>query len=362
MVRRNILILVFFLGMAILPSCGKKGPLLPPLIRVPKTVEELELRQQGDTIILTWTNPSAYVDGNPLPFVSEVEIWLAEGSELSEHAAEEIFPENARLLAKIPASRWSPLLEKGRSRGAYFYAFIPKKGEAKGKFEIFSLRVRDDRGRISGFSEPKGILVRDAPEPPGGVRALVRPDSIELLWDPPAMAADAASVRPLGYDVYRRESDEPPVLLNSSPVEGSEYRDTGIVFGRTYRYTVRTVILGFTPLVESDDSIAVDIEARDVFPPAAPTGLSAVAGPGLIALSWEIGPEPDLAGFRVWRKENSEAEFLLLKELAATENSYTDSGVEKSRRYVYAITAFDAAGNESSRSALVSGAVRDGPV
>jgi hypothetical protein len=151
------------------------------------------------------------------------------------------------------------------------------------------------------------------------------------------------------------------VALNPSPLQGLEYRDQDFVFGRTYRYFVRAAALDSRTPAESDDSEAIEVEARDVFPPAAPAGLTAVAGAGVIALSWESGPEPDISGYRVWRREEKEAGFTLLQDLAATENSYSDSRVEKNKRYVYAITALDTAGNESPKSGSASGVVRDGP-
>lgn len=353
--------LVACLAAMILASCGKKGPLLPPLERIPKAVEDLELRQRGEQVLLTWTNPTTYVDGNPLTGVSEVEIWLAQGDEPPELAPRGLFPERARLLARIPAGRLSLFLERGRSKGTHDFAYVPERNEGRARFDILSLRVKDLRGKTSTFSPPRAIEVRIAPEPPCEVRATVLPDSIELRWEPPREPEILSAAGAYVYDVYRREGDGPPVLLNESPLEGREYRDMAVLFGRTYQYTIRAVVPGLIPLVESEDSAAVVVEARDIFPPAAPTGLTAVGGEGVIALTWDIGPETDLAGFRLWRKEEPGGEFVLIKELAAGENAFSDVGVEKNRRYVYAISAFDAAGNESPRSAPVGGAVRDKP-
>jgi hypothetical protein len=226
----------------------------------------------------------------------------------------------------------------------------------------FALRVEDTRKRVSDFSEPISIEVRRMPAPPRSLRATVHPDRIEVRWEASAAIAGAADAAgPVGYNVYRSEEQGPVAGLNASPVKGLEFRDSDIVFGRTYRYFVRAAASGSPPQAESEDSEVIVVEAKDVFPPAAPTGLTAVAGAGIIALSWEAGPESDLAGYRVWRKEETQEPFVLLQELAANENSYSDSGVEKNRRYVYAITALDAAGNESHKSNPASGVVRDGP-
>ena len=39
----------------------------------------------------------------------------------------------------------------------------------------------------------------------------------------------------------------------------------------------------------------------DTTPPAAPTGLTATAGNALITVTWSTNPEPDLAGYNVYR-------------------------------------------------------------
>jgi fibronectin type 3 domain-containing protein len=80
-----------------------------------------------------------------------------------------------------------------------------------------------------------------------------------------------------------------------------------------------------------------------------------------MALSWEANKESDLAGYRVWRRTVDQADFVLLESLPATESSYSDSSVEKNKRYDYAITALDHGGNESQKSQTASGIIRDNP-
>jgi hypothetical protein len=361
MTRRAIL-LSSICGL-LLSFCGRKGPLLPPLVRVPQPVQNLTLSQRGGQIILTWNNPTAYVDGNPLPSVSEVEIWMAEvGEDFKEGVPMEDFAGRAQLLARVkPGQTASPLRESG-AEPAFSFVYVPEKGGEDARILVFSLRVQDAKKRISDFSEPRPIEVRTMPDPPRGLRAAMFPDHIEVSWEASAVKTGSdAAVEPVGYNIYRSEGKATAVAVNSSPLQGLEFRDVDFVFGRTYRYFIRAAALGSPTLAESEDSEAVEVEAKDVFPPAEPTGLTVVAGAGVIALSWEAGREPDIAGYRVWRREEKEAAFALLQELAATENSYSDSRVEKNRRYVYAITALDTAGNESPKSSPASGVMRDGP-
>jgi len=361
MTRRAIL---FFLCCGLFfPSCGRKGPLLPPLVRVPQAIQDLALRQRGRQIILTWTNPSAYVDGNPLASVSEVEIWMAEERKDSKGGMSmDDFRGRAKLLAKVKPGQPAATPRDGGPDTGLSYAYIPESAGEGTMILTFALRAQDARKRVSEFSEPRSITVRTMPDPPRGLRAVVFADHIEVRWESAeAKTGAAAAAETFGYNIYRAEEKAPAAVLNPSPVKEQEYHDSDIVFGRTYRYFIRTAAVSPPPQAESEDSETVEVEAKDSFPPAAPMGLTAVAGSGLIALSWEAGPEPDLAGYRVWRKEETQGQFVLLQELGATDNSYSDSRVEKNRRYVYAITAVDTAGNESPKSNPASGIMRDGP-
>ena len=74
-------------------------------------------------------------------------------------------------------------------------------------------------------------------------------------------------------------------------------------------YTVRSVAQFGADLVESADSAPAMVTPRDVFPPAAPTGLEIAIvpatpqAPAYVELSWAISPEGDLAGYSVYRSE-----------------------------------------------------------
>lgn len=74
---------------------------------------------------------------------------------------------------------------------------------------------------------PSGLQA--APSGPG------QPPFIDLVWAPVSQA-DLA-----GYNVYRREDDGAAVKLNSELVKTPAYRDTNVVPGRTYIYSVSAV-------------------------------------------------------------------------------------------------------------------------
>jgi fibronectin type 3 domain-containing protein len=58
---------------------------------------------------------------------------------------------------------------------------------------------------------------------------------VDLVWTPDT-DADLA-----GYNVYRRESGESVVKLNSEPVRTPAFRDTQVASGKSYFYSVSAV-------------------------------------------------------------------------------------------------------------------------
>ncbi len=90
-------------------------------------------------------------------------------------------------------------------------------------------------------------------------------------------------------------------------------------------------------------------------PPAAPTGFTAAGGVEFISLTWAANPEPDFAGYSIYRSTASGAGYTLLAGgLAST--GFTDSSVTPGTKYYYVATASDEQGNESSFSSEVSAA------
>ena len=51
------------LALLIMPACGKVGDPRPPIVRIPERIGDLKAVQTQDKIVLSWTNPSKYVDG-----------------------------------------------------------------------------------------------------------------------------------------------------------------------------------------------------------------------------------------------------------------------------------------------------------
>jgi hypothetical protein len=98
----------------------------------------------------------------------------------------------------------------------------------------------------------------------------------------------------------------------------------------------------------------------DTRAPAAPQGVTATPGDGVVQLGWSGGPDVDLAGYRVYRSDKPLTGFA---ELGVTEElSFRDTGVPNFRTVHYRVTAVDIAGNESAPSETVTAmAIPPGP-
>jgi chitodextrinase len=90
----------------------------------------------------------------------------------------------------------------------------------------------------------------------------------------------------------------------------------------------------------------------DTAPPATPSGLTAApeAGSG-VRVRWAANAEADLAGYHVYRALSVSAVFAPLTSTPLAMNEYMDITAPDTFSVWYAVSAVDAAGNESARTA-----------
>ena len=109
------------------------------------------------------------------------------------------------------------------------------------------------------------------------------------------------------------------------------------------------------------------VDVRDVTPPAMPVLVSLRAGENRVTARWLKGPEPDLAGYRIWRAESREAldDVRRLEPLAVVPvvpdavQEYSDEDLPGLRTFFYRVAAVDAEGNVSRATPAVAARVVD---
>jgi hypothetical protein len=345
-----------WIGLFLLAACGKKGPLIPPIPRLPKPARELAVIQRGRDMLLSWRNPMVYIDGRPLEDIAAVEIWWMKEDKPKDSEPlpvdGAVFVGGAGLLREIDAAGLAGLKEADGAGGTILrFRHLIDPADLGAKRYAYALKVRDGRGKTSEFT---GIVVKEprpAPLPPGGLTATVGQKRILLEWKAPEKNIDSSTPPELaGYLVYRASGDGLPHRLNSALLTKTSFEDLNFVFGEKYRYLVRASANPVPPFLESEDSEPLVMEARDTFPPQAPKDLTLIAGADFVSLSWSANREKDLAGYRIWRRVKGESDFVLLTPEAFQETAHFDRTAEKEVRYEYAVTAVDAFGNESPKS------------
>jgi hypothetical protein len=279
------------LAAAWLTGCGYVGDPLPPALNIPAGIRELRAVQIGDRLVVEFVLPEATVENLPLqePVTGEVRV----GESVEKLAGGR---------AELPALRWA--------------------GQT---VEISARAVSGSRQ--SQWSDPVQVAVIAPLQSPAELRAESHPKGVRLMW--------GGESRPgIGWRVFRGRNE---VAQSAAP----EYLDASAEFGKTYEYSVESVL----GAALSERAGPVKITPEDKFAPDVPTGVVALPGVSSIELTWEPVTAPDLRGYRIYR----------FNELAGEVEvpAWSDKKVESSRAYAYSISAVDTRGNESNRSTPV---------
>jgi hypothetical protein len=199
---------------------------------------------------------------------------------------------------------------------------------------IYILRGITRSGRPGAPSARLRVPIVAPPPRPAGVAARNTEGAVVVEWTALSTAAGAPSP---SYNVY---TPDRPVPLNAEPLSTPAFERAPVEFGTEQCFAVRAVERVGGIAIEGELSAPFCFTPRDTFPPAAPTGLTAVADDGVITLVWDPNTESDLAGYLVLR---GEAPGDKLGALAAPirDTSYADKAVKPGVNYVYVIVAVD---------------------
>ena len=178
----------------------------------------------------------------------------------------------------------------------------------------------------------------DFPGPQNLYAENVDDKSIKLFWE------DNCTFE-TGYRLERKESgSEFRELAKLEPNE-TFFLDKDLSFGTIYNYR----IVAFTPVSESAYSNI--LSAKTIFPE--PTYLSVlILDDQSLKLSWMDNCTFD-TGFRIERKAGKE-DFVLIKELPATADSYLDEGLIYGTQYIYRIVTITESNTSNYSSEIIA--------
>ncbi len=334
--------------------CGKRGDPRPPLPRTPQAVSEFKVAQRGERIELGLLAPRTTVGGERLP-VLEIEFLYAPLGGDFMKAAEKIVKKAApgeRIIETLPLPTLGAALR--------FSARAKVGGEPSALAPIIIFAVDAPPPAPSGLTarpQASGIALSFLPAPlPSPTPTPLAPPSAAPAGPTPA---PSPSVRPSptppprvsGSFVYRRSPSGAytrPLTGLPLPTLATSFDDASARVGDSWCYVVRTV-LSAEPLIESRDSEEVCVDFKDLFPPAAPTGVTVLPREGGLEVSWSPSPEADLVGYRVYRSVKGGSSEIA-GELLGSETRLLDRAARSGTALLYTVTAIDRAGNESAHS------------
>ena len=350
------------LSSVFLGACGKKGPPLPPLIRFPAPPTDLVAARRGSTVDLQFVVPNTNTDGSNPADVARVEVFAL--SSALPVTDDEIVRRGVRVGSvevnpppdpdqdpDVPQRDPEPSMRKGVDQG----------GTARLNEHVSSGNPDDTRsyvavaisrrGRRGPVSRRAAVPLAAPPAAPPAPQVSYTETAINVAV-PPVGETGGPS---LAYHVY--DATSPARRLTDRPLTNGLFGDSRIEWGAERCYVLRAVAVIGNASLESDPSPSTCVTLADTFPPATPTGLTAVGSEGAVNLIWNANGEKDLAGYIVLRALAPSQAFTPITPSPIQETTFRDL-VLAGERAAYAVQAVDTAGNVSAMSSPIEETAR----
>ncbi len=346
--------------MLLMSGCGKKGPPLPPLVRLPAAPQDFVAVRRGSSVAIAFALPSTNADRTSPADLARVDVYALTGP--STLTPDEILRRGTRVgsvVANPPADPDTPAdpgatasSREGLDQGATArLSDVIDVGRVDGQLRSYLAVGVNGRGRRGAVSARALIPLDGSPPSPPPAAIDYDEAEIRVTWPDAALGTGTR----IGYHVYPSAGAERPLTV--APIDAPGFVDRAIEWGTRRCYVVRTVDRMEGINIESDASAPSCVTLEDTFPPAAPTGLRAVADVATVNLIWAPNTEPDLAGYVVLRAIAPATDLTPVNATPTIDTTLTDT-VPSLARVSYAIRAVDKAGNPGPLSARVEETAR----
>lgn len=229
---------------AVLSGCGKKGPVRPRLASLPAAPAELQIAQQGEDFILSWTIPARNQDGAPAEDLVGFHVYR-----MSYNAAEgcPTCRDPEELVAAIRLNRPEPAVRFDKR--LYWRDIAPAPGTGHA-YLVVPVTVGGHEGASSGAYR----AWLQPPPAPTALQAVPGNRQVSLSWAPPATLPAGQLL--LGYNLYRRQAAGvyAPMALNAEPLREPRLTDLIGEAGRDAFYRVTALVRSGDQLLESAPS------------------------------------------------------------------------------------------------------------
>jgi hypothetical protein len=403
---------LLLLAAALSVACGKKGPPLPPLVKVPVAPGDLTAERRGSDVTVQFTIPATNTDNTKPANIERVVVYaltaptsvgddvlLKRGTVVGSVAVKAPRDPNATVDADESEADVEPPEGLGLDQGAVgrvadqltpaarVPADLAPKPEKTPKVDdehrplvgplmtvpsrIYAGVGVNKRGKKGPISRRVAIPLVPPPPAPSAPEVNYDEKSIHVTWTP--VAGDDTSILPshplgvpvpqLTYHVYEVAPHEDgsgsaslPLRLTTTALGQQKFEDSRMDWGRERCYAVRTLESFGDLKVESEQSDPACVTLTDTFPPAPPHGLRAVGTEGAISLIWDASTEADLAGYLVVRGTSPES-LEPVTPAPIPDTNFRDT-VPTGAHYFYAVVAVDKTGNKSGPSERVDETAR----
>ena len=235
--------------LAVLSGCGRKGPVQPLSGTAPAAPENPEIRQQGNSLLLSWRVPADGTAGDVRGYrIDRLEYDAEDGCPSCREPQETVIRFSLRNRGPVQQVNqrlyWRDTqIIPGRG---YFYRIVP-----------------EGYGGRQGEAATLYRTCLTPPDPPVGLQADMEGDRLLISWRPPSGLPEGAEA--VGYNLYRRALNGLflPVPLNAETLRNPEVVDRGLAGGRTSAYRVGFLVRIGEILVESPPSQIMQFTVPD---------------------------------------------------------------------------------------------------
>jgi hypothetical protein len=345
---RAVLLAILVTGSTL--GCGAPAAPEPPSLNLPTPVLNLSAVRIDNSVRLAWTMPTRTTDHLALRHPVTVQVCRALENGLCANLASVVFPPGAA--------------------GAYTDVLPADFAHGPDRLLRYEVILKNHAGKSAGPSNAVYSAGGAGPPAITGLTGQVRGDGVLLSWQPAVEPGRSVSFRIERLQLSAPAPQEAPKSLLAPAVPAAAQTlvvhgkdgdpghaiDSSALFNQRYRYAVERVatvaVSGQSVEVEGLPSEAIVVATTDVFPPAIPLGLVAVAdeAAGAIDLSWSPDSDIDLASYYVYRRDVHGDQPAQRIASVGVETSYRDTGIQPGHTYAYSVTAIDQSGNESKHS------------
>ena len=323
-------------------GCGYKDLPVAPASVVPEPIADLLYKVSDKGLELTWSFPVKTIKGSPITDISAFDLYRA-AVPLADYCGGCPIPFGKAIEVD------GGVVFDGKLRRKMSYNSSDLKSGYKYFYKVKSrtswLAASDDSNVITFvWSQPA--------KAPAALVATPGDRAVALTWNAVTELSDGSALdNPMKYQIMR-SADGKDFVKVGEPLTTTSYTDKQVRNGLKYFYTVQSMMVLDSDLVEGATTKAIAVSPKDMTPPMAPTGITAVETGVGTKVFWDKSSDSDVAGYKIYRRAADKDSYELLGQVAPEYKLYVDKHDTGDIRYYYAVTAVDGSkpANESKKS------------